>query len=189
MVSVLRSGKGHDVAARATAALRERFPNLRLLVLGTGPDRERIARDLEPLGDSALMAGHRDDVLEVIDAMDVLIHPSLIDALPTALIEAMAASTPVVATAVGGIPEMVIPGETGILIGAPPTSSELVGALGPLLADPGLRRRLGAAGRSRFLGEFSVDRWMQRLLPVYEDAIAGCAGGSLGGASGGKAGR
>ena len=172
MVSVLRHGKGHDIAARAVGALRERFPQIRLLVLGTGPEREVIARELEPLGEAAIMTGHRDDVLDVIDAMDVLIHPSLIDALPTALIEAMAASTPVVATAVGGIPEIVTPGETGILIGAPPTSPELVEALGSLLADPELRRRLGAGGRARFLAEFSVDRWMQRLLPVYEDAIA-----------------
>lgn len=175
MVSVLRAGKGHDIAAAAVAALREDFPQLRLLVLGTGPDREEIGRQLEPLGDGAIMAGHRDDVLEAIDAMDVLIHPSLIDALPTALIEAMAASTPVVATAVGGIPEIVVPGETGVLIGAPPTAAGLADALRPLLADPGFRRRLGEAGRGRFMAEFTVDSWMQRLLPVYRDAIAAVA--------------
>ena len=172
MVSVLRAGKGHDIAARAVMTLREEFPELKLLVLGTGPDREEITRRLEPLGESVVMAGHRDDVLDVIDAMDVLIHPSLIDALPTALIEAMAASTPVVATAVGGIPEIVAPGKTGALIGAPPTSAELAGALRPLLADPDLRRRLGEAGRARFDAEFTVDRWMERLLPVYRAAIA-----------------
>jgi glycosyltransferase involved in cell wall biosynthesis len=172
MVSVLRAGKGHDIAARAIATLREAFPQLRLLVLGTGPDEEEIGRQLGSLGEAVTMAGHRDDVLEVIDAMDVLIHPTLIDALPTALIEAMAASTPVVATAVGGIPEIVEPGATGVLIDAPPTSAALVDALRPLLADPGLRRRLGEAGRTRFLAEFTVDRWMQRLLPVYRDAIA-----------------
>lgn len=176
MVSVLRAGKGHDIAARAVADLRERFPRLRLLVLGTGPDREEISRQLEPLGDTAVMTGHRDDVLEVIDAMDVLIHPSLIDALPTALIEAMAASTPVIATAVGGIPEIVVPGQTGVLIGPPPTSAGLAAALEPLLADPGLRRSFGEAGRARFIAEFTVDSWMRRLLPVYEDAIADADG-------------
>lgn len=175
MVSVLRAGKGHDIAAAAVAALREDFPQLRLLVLGTGPDREEIGRLLEPLGDGAIMAGHRDDVLDAIDAMDVLIHPSLIDALPTALIEAMAASTPVVATAVGGIPEIVVPDETGVLISAPPTATALADALRPLLADPGVRRGLGESGRGRFLAEFTVDSWMQRLLPVYRDAIAAVA--------------
>lgn len=172
MVSVLRAGKGHDIAARAVTALRAEFPQLRLLVLGTGPDREEIGRQLEPLGAAVVMTGHRDDVLDVIDAMDVLIHPSLIDALPTALIEAMAASTPVVATAVGGIPELVVPGETGVLIDAPPTAAGLADALRPLLADPGRRSRLGEAGRARFDAEFTVDSWMQRLLPVYRDAIA-----------------
>lgn len=171
MVSVLRAGKGHDIAASAVAGLRERFPNLHLLVLGTGPDAAAISNELKPLGDAVTLAGHRDDVLSAIDAMDVLIHPSFIDALPTALIEAMAASTPVVATAVGGIPEIVSPGKTGTLFAAPPTAPKLVDALGPLLEDRDLRERMGVAGRLRFDAEFTVDRWMQRLLPIYEGAI------------------
>ncbi|MEO7197426.1 MAG: glycosyltransferase family 4 protein [Solirubrobacterales bacterium] len=172
MVSVLRAGKGHDVATQAVAMLLPKFPNLRLLVLGSGPDEGRIAGDLQSLGDAALMTGHRSDVLEVLDAVDVLIHPSLVDALPTALMEAMATKTPVVATAVGGIPEIVSPGQTGLLIAAPPTPSGLADALEGLLADESRRRRLGEAGYSRFLAEFTVERWFQRLIPVYEAAMA-----------------
>ena len=69
------------------------------------------------------MLGHRDDVMDLLDAADVLVHPSSIDAFPTALIEAMAASVPVVATNVGGIPEIVMAGETGQLVGAPPDAT------------------------------------------------------------------
>lgn len=176
MVTVLRRGKGHDVAGGAVARLRERFPGLRLLVLGDGPDREEIARTLAPLGDAAVMAGHRDDVMEVLDAVDVVVHPTHADALPTALLEAMAASVPTVATAVGGIPEIVDPGVTGSLIGDPPSISGLAGALEPLLGDAQRRREMGAAGRARFEERFSADRWAERLRSLYDEVLS--AGGA-----------
>ncbi len=171
MVSVLRRGKGHDVAASAIAGLTQRFPQLRLLVLGEGADRAEIEHALAPLDDRAILTGHRDDVLTVLDAVDVLIHPSSFDAFPTALLEAMAARVPVVATDVGGIPEIVVDGETGVLIPPPPTVAGLATALHPLLADADLRRQLGAAARSRFEAQFTVDAWLARLMPVYAIAL------------------
>ena len=68
---------------------------------------------MSPLGDQALMIGHRGDIPDVLDATDVLIHPAYADAFPTVLLEAMSSSVPVVATAVGGIPEIVGDGEAG----------------------------------------------------------------------------
>jgi glycosyltransferase involved in cell wall biosynthesis len=171
MLTVLRRGKGHDVAAGTVARLRERFPRLRLLVLGDGPDREEVARTLAPLGDSALMAGHRDDVMDVLDAVDVLVHPTHADAFPTALLEAMAASVPTVATAVGGIPEIVDLGVTGVLIADPPSVPGLAGALEPLLGDVQRRRAMGAAGRARFEEHFSADRWAERLRALYDEVV------------------
>jgi glycosyltransferase involved in cell wall biosynthesis len=172
MLSVLRLGKGHDVAASAVASLADRFPQIRLLVLGTGPDEREIAETLAPLGDKVIMAGHRDDVLATLDAVDALVHPSQVDALPTALMEAMAARVPVVATRVGGIPEIMGEEETGLLIDAPPKPGALAAAIERLLTDGGLRARLADAGRARFEAEFSVERWFERLLPIYEGAIA-----------------
>jgi glycosyltransferase involved in cell wall biosynthesis len=171
MVAVLRAGKGHEIAARAVQALREEYPNLRLLVLGDGPDRAEIERSLEIAGDAVVMAGFRDDVLNVLDAVDVLVHPSRVDAFPTALLEALATGTPAVATAVGGIPEIITDGETGLLLEAPPTAEGLTVALRRLLADPDLRRRMGDRGREVFAADFTVERWIDRLLPVYEAAI------------------
>lgn len=171
MVSVLRGRKGHEAAGAAAQLLIGRFPRLRLLVVGDGPKRAELERGLAGLGDRVLFAGYRDDVIDVLDAVDVLVHPSSVDAFPTALLEAMAARVPVVATAVGGIPEAVVHGETGLLIDAPAAAEEVAATLAPLLADPRLRLRMGARGRERFEAEFRVDRWIGRLLPVYESAL------------------
>ena len=98
-----------------------------------------------PLGDAVVLTGYRDDVMELLDATDVLVHPSRTEAFPTALLEAMAARVPVVATAVGGIPEIVADGRTGLLVDAPPDAGRFADAVLSLAADPDLRRRLGEA--------------------------------------------
>ncbi len=173
MVTVLRPGKGHEIALESVAQLRRAHPELRLIVLGDGPSRDEIAALARPLGDGAMLAGHRDDVLSVLDAADLLVHPTEFDAFPTALLEAMAARVPIVATAVGGIPEIVDDGTTGVLIGAPPTVRELVAALQPLVARVELRRALGEAGRRRFEAEFTAQRWGGRMRGLYEEALQG----------------
>jgi glycosyltransferase involved in cell wall biosynthesis len=167
-VSVLRPGKGHRVAAEAVAKLRERHPGLRLVVVGDGPARADAERALEPLGGAAVLLGHRTDVMEVLDAADVLVHPSEADAFPTAVIEAMAASLPVVATRVGGIPEIVMDGDTGALVPAPARATELAGALEPLVTDASLRARMGSAGRARYEREFTVETWARRTRALYD---------------------
>ena len=172
MVTVLRRGKGHDVAAQAVARLRERDPRVRLLVCGEGPDRDMVAAALAPLAEGAVMAGHVDDVLEVLDAVDVLVHPTHVDAFPTTLIEAAAAGVPVVATAVGGVPEIVADGETGVLVAAPPRADAFAAALEPLLADPELRRAYGARAAARFAEHFSGEAWARRLRAVYDEVVA-----------------
>jgi glycosyltransferase involved in cell wall biosynthesis len=173
MLSSLRPEKGHDVALEAMALLLPRFPALRLLVIGDGPLRARIQRAAAPLGDRAVLAGYRPDAMAALDAADVLLHPSRRDTLPTAILEAMACSLPVVATGVGGIGELVIDGETGSLVAPPLGASRVAGALAPVLDDPGLRRRMGAAGHARFEAEFSVDRWARRMRDVYVSVLDG----------------
>jgi glycosyltransferase involved in cell wall biosynthesis len=106
--------------------------------------------------------------MAVMDAIDVLVQPTLVDAFPTTLLEAMAASVPVVATSVGGIPEIVDDRRTGVLIEAPPRREPLVEALVPLLERPELRRELGARGRERFDSEFTVELWARRLRVIYD---------------------
>jgi glycosyltransferase involved in cell wall biosynthesis len=171
MITVLRPGKGHDVAVRAVERLHGRFPRLKLLIVGEGPSRREVERLAASLGDSAVLTGHREDVLALLDAADVLLHPTLVDAFPTVLLEAMAAEVPIIATAVGGIPEIVVPERTGLLVDAPPTAEKLVRALTPLLESASMRRELGKQGRRRYDAQFTSEAWAKRMRAVYESAI------------------
>ncbi|MCW2951296.1 MAG: glycosyl transferase group 1 [Conexibacter sp.] len=175
VISVLRPGKGHDVAADAVRRLLPRHPRLRLLVVGTGPALAQIRELTAPLGEAAQMTGHRDDVTELLGVSDVLLHPTSMDAFPTVLLEAGAAGVPVIATAVGGVPEIVVDGETGVLVPFPPTGASVARALEPLLSDGALRARLGTAARARFAATFTAERWAGRLREVYELALGGQA--------------
>jgi len=172
MVSSLRSEKGHDVALSALNMLRTHFPNVRLLIVGQGGNRKDIARLAADLGDAVVMSGLRYDVMRCLDACDVCLHPSRADAFPTTLIEAMAASVPILATAVGGIPEMVTGGETAILVPAPPSADEVASALAALLRDPGRRGALAAAARRRYEQRFNAASWVRETRSLYEAVLA-----------------
>jgi glycosyltransferase involved in cell wall biosynthesis len=172
MVSALRPEKGHDIAIAVIARLRARFPRLRLLIAGQGPRAAELARLAAPLGDSVVLAGRRMDVASVFDALDVCLHPSRLDAFPTTLIEALATSVPVLATAVGGIPEIIDDGLTGVLVPAPPSVDTVADALGGLLADAARRRTLADAGRRAYLQRFTAGPWVERTRALYDAVLA-----------------
>jgi glycosyltransferase involved in cell wall biosynthesis len=172
MLSTVRPEKGHDVALAAVAALRTRFPALRLVVVGDGPALPRVRELAAPLGEAALLAGHQEDVMAILDAFDVLLHPSYSEAFPTALLEAMAASVPVVATRVGGIPEIVEDETTGVLIDSPPRAAAAAAALERLAADAERRRQMGRAGQQRFQREFTSEVWARRTRALYDELLA-----------------
>ena len=172
MLSALRPEKAHDVALEAVGRLSDRLPLLRLLIVGSGPDHDRVRRLAEPLGNIVAMAGARSDVMRCMDAFDVCIHPSRADAFPTTLIEAMAGSVPVVATRVGGIPEIVADGRTGVLIPAPPSAEVLARALEPLCHDAPRRAALARAARSEYERRFTAGPWIRRIRAMYDDVLA-----------------
>jgi glycosyltransferase involved in cell wall biosynthesis len=169
LVAVLREGKGHEVAIEAVARLRDRFPTLTLLVVGDGPLRKQLETRAAPLGDRAIFTGHRGDVAELLGAVDVLLHPTSMDAFPTVLLEACAASLPVLATRVGGIPEIVLDEHNGLLLDAPTSAAAVAAGLERLLGDTRLRTRMGTAARARFEHEFSAERWAKRLRSLYDE--------------------
>jgi glycosyltransferase involved in cell wall biosynthesis len=171
-VTVLRAGKGHDVAIAAVGELLAGFPRLRLVVLGDGSAREQIRRLAEPLGAAAIFTGHHPDPMAVLAATDVLLHPTLIDAFPTALLEAAASRVPAIATDVGGVPEIVQDGQTGLLLPFPPTAQALAQRLATLLEDEPLRRRMGEQAEGRFVECFTATRWAGRLREVYDDVLS-----------------
>lgn len=165
-VAVMRPGKGHEVlleAARSTAGVV-------FLLVGDGPLEGRLralADDLPP--GRVIFAGFREDVDRILAASDLVVHPSEADALPTALIHAIAASRPVVASNVGGVPEIVTPG-AGILV-PPGDASSLAAAVASLGADADERAAMGKHGRERYDEEFGADRWAGRLRSLYEQVV------------------
>jgi len=171
MVSHMRPEKQHELALAALPALTERFPDVRLLIVGDGPSRPQIEQ-LARTHAEAVMLGHRDDVMAILDAADVLLHPSRIEAFPNALLEAMAASVPIVATSVGGIPEIVRHGDCGLLVEPQPAPARLAEEVGRLLGDAELRARMGAAGRQRFDDSFTLERWVGKTRTLYEEVLA-----------------
>jgi glycosyltransferase involved in cell wall biosynthesis len=155
----LEPQKGIDVAIRA---LRE-VPDAHLVVLGEGPQRG----ELEALGAERVhLLGRVPDVAAWLQRADVLVHPVRWEGFGLALLEAMLASLPVVATNVSSIPEIVVDGETGLLV-LPDDPSALAAAINRVLADP---RDYGRRGRERARAEFSVARMADRTLAVYESA-------------------
>lgn len=172
MVSALRPEKGHDIALDVVRWLRGRLPNLRLMIVGRGPLEGQIAAQAAGLGETVVMAGMRHDVMRVFDAADVCLQPSRTDAFPTTLIEAMAASVPVLATAVEGIPEIITDGRTGVLMPSPPRAAEFAAALEALLADPERRRRLAAAARLEYERRLTTRPWVAGTRAVYDSVIA-----------------
>ena len=172
MVSALRPEKGHDVSLGAVRILRAQFPRLRLLVVGQGDLRGDIERQAQELDGAVVVAGLRQDLPRVFDALDILLQPSRADAFPTSIIEAMAASVPVLASAVGGIPEIVSDGETGVLIAGPPAVANVASALAALLDDPALRAELGGAARRLYLERFTAGPWVRRTRALYDTVLA-----------------
>jgi glycosyltransferase involved in cell wall biosynthesis len=171
-LSRLRPEKNFEASIEALRLLRGRFTRLRLLIVGDGPEEVSVRQAAAPLGEAVIMTGHRDDVMAILDATDVLIHPSHFDAFPTALLEAMAAAVPVVATGTGGMLEIVEHDVTGILVGPPTTAVALAEALTPLLAEGERRLRLGAAGRRRFEDCHGASAWALRMRALYETVLA-----------------
>jgi glycosyltransferase involved in cell wall biosynthesis len=157
-----------DALALLTAPVGKR---LKVLLVGDGPDRPLLERRREELPPGRLMlAGRRLDVPELLAISDLFVLPSWHENLPNALLEAMHAGKAVIATRVGGCPEVVVPGQTGILV--PPAAPEdLARALRELVLDEGLRRRYGAAGRARIESQFSMSRLVEQLDRVYQEML------------------
>ncbi len=162
----------------AIAQVQELVPTVRALLVGDGELRDELVAQAQSLGlsDVVTFAGIRGDVPDILAALDIFVLPSLWEGLPLALLEAMAASLPVVATTVGGVPEVVVDGETGLLV-PPQNPQSLAHALLTLLRDPARRCKMGQAGRKRVEKYFTVERMVQQTEALYEDLIGGWPAG------------
>lgn len=161
--------KGLDVAVRALPAIRAAHPDAVLVIGGEGPERETLealAREVD-VADALFLPGRAGDPAALLERAELLVHPSRWEGFGLVLLEAMLASRPIVATRVSSIPEIVLDGETGVLV-PPDDSQALAAAAIRVLDDPG---SLGAAGRARALEHFSADAMAQKTADVYAEAI------------------
>ena len=164
-VGRLQRPKDPVTLARALGRLRASFS---AVIVGEGPERQRLEVEIRRLGleRAVVLAGDRSDVADLLARADIFVLSSTSEGMPLSILEAMAAELPVVASAVGGVPEAVEDGDTGLLV-PPHDPVPLAAALERLLADPALRRRLGASGRARVREHFGLEAFQQAHVDVY----------------------
>lgn len=173
IVAALREPKGHEFALRAWPQVLATAPEARLLIVGEGIHREHLehtVRELD-LAERVVLAGARHDIPDLLRGSTLAALPSLTEALPTSLIEAAGCGLAAVATSVGGVPEVVDDGVSGLLV--PPGDAPAFGAaVAALLGDARRRESMGARARAMALERFDVDVWAGRLRDLYEEMLA-----------------
>lgn len=173
LVAALRPEKDHATFLRAARLVVDELPTARMLLVGDGPMRGEIENLVAELGltEHVILAGSRPDVPALLRAMDVVVLSSYsVECFPMALLEAMAAGRPAVCTAVGGVPELVVDGETGYLV-PPKDPQSLARRLIEVLSDPAARARMGAAARNRVETEFSLKASITAAEQAVEEVV------------------
>jgi len=174
-VGRLVATKGQTYLIDAFQAVMKKIPNSRLVIIGDGSLSQKLQKQVEESGISSrvLFTGYRKDVLELLMGFDVFVLPSLAEGLSIALLEAMASRLPVIASDVGGIPEVFGNSYCGRLV--PPKD---VAALSAAMVEIGLldntqKKRLGEEGRKKIEEEFTADVMIRKIQEVYESVLKG----------------
>jgi glycosyltransferase involved in cell wall biosynthesis len=164
--------KRTDDVLLAFRRLRERGVDAALCMVGDGPDRDHVERRAHDLGvmRDTFFLGYQESVAPFFSAFDVLVLPSVNEGTPVTAIEALAGGRPVVATRVGGVPDVVRDGVDGFLVEAGATD-DLADRLARLAADPELRERMGAAGRERVVSRYAVSRLVDDVDRLYQSLL------------------
>ena len=173
LVGRLTEGKGHRQLFQAAREILVRHPNTVLFVVGDGPLKSRLedlARELG-IASSVFFTGKRSDMVGVYAALDIFVLPSLYEGLPMVILEALAAKRAVIATRVGAVPDLILEGNTGLLI-EPADIPALGNAMIRLMTDAGLRRSLGENGAAFVRKQFSAQSMAGKYLELYQAVVA-----------------
>lgn len=171
-VAVFRRLKGHQFLLDATPEIVQSVPGAKLVLAGEGPQENNLRKAIREKGivEAVIMPGFRADVARVLNTLDVFVFPSLAEALGTAILEAMAMKKPVVASRVGGIPEIVKEGRTGYLVD-PEDSGALAGKVVYLLRNAEVRRKMGSEGRQFVEAHYDNRLMVHRLEKLYRELV------------------
>ena len=181
VVANLRPEKGHLLFLEAAQLLAKQNPYVRFQIVGDGPMRKTIETRIRELGltERVSLLGHVYNVPELLRSVDILVLPSLHnEGFPNAVMEAMAAALPVVATDTGGVRELVIDGLTGYVV-PPGDAAALAERISWYCKDADLRRKMGEAGRSRVAAELTVDKMARKFEALYLALLHGTAGSTM----------
>lgn len=173
IVATLRSWKGHQHLVEALAMLRR--PEIRLIIVGDGPQRENLETliDTKGLTDQVVMAGNRNNVVPWMRAMDIMVLPSYAnEGIPQALMQAMACARPVIGADTGGIPEILRHRHNGILI-SPRDVQGLAAALAGLLTNPSLRARIAKNALAEARKKFGQELMLDRMESIFRSVLEG----------------
>jgi len=170
---VLRPEKGLHTLVDAFANIAQDFPNVKLLLVGNGPSRTEVVERCRDRGiaDRCIFVPAVSNVEEWLHAFDIFVLPSLSEALSNVLMEAMACGCAVIASRIGGNPELVIEGRTGLLFDRE-NVGQLTAHMKLLIENPDLRNQLAAAASDRIHAEFARERAIQRMQSIYSELIA-----------------
>ncbi len=173
VIAQLIPRKGHRFLLAALPSIRAAHPNVQVRFFGQGALATELQQQIDRAGwrDCVQLMGFRDDLIALLPALDVVVHPVLMEGLGVSLLQAASAGVPIVASCVGGIPEAVRDGDTGLLV-PPGDVAALSTAINALLANNELRQRLGANGRIRMQQEFGIDAMVEGNLAVYQEVLS-----------------
>jgi glycosyltransferase involved in cell wall biosynthesis len=173
-VGRLSPEKGFLVLIRAVHALQDRIPDLKLIILGQGPEERLLEEEIRRcnLQGKVLLAGPKKDPRPYYEHADIYCQPSISEGIPLALMEAMDSEKPVIASHVGGMPEVIAHNETGLLV--PPNKPDaLADAIFKLFQDPQKRAQLGQAAQREMRENYSTVQRTQKVLSIYDELLKG----------------
>jgi glycosyltransferase involved in cell wall biosynthesis len=172
VIAQLIERKGHRFLLQCLPQIIDHCPQTTFIFFGQGPLQEELAARIQELGleESVFLAGFRHDLQSILPCLDLVVHPAVMEGLGVSLLQAAAAGVPIVATSVGGIPEIVQDGQNGFLVPYGDTSI-LSHAIIRLLTDHELAARFSRAGKARVQKHFSIQAMVQGNVQVYKEII------------------